>query len=384
MKSLLPSIGFFVFATIAADPNPPAAPGWTMQTSGSTARLRGVSAVSEKVAWASGSANTVLRTVDGGATWTRLTPPGETATAPLDFRDIDAIDARTAYVLSIGEGTASRIYKTTDAGARWTLQFTNQDPRGFYDAMTFWDAEHGLVIGDSIDGHFQILITADGGTTWAKVPDRALPPALPNEGAFAASGSNIAVVGLDHAWIGTGAGTKSRVLHTGDRGKTWTVVETPVAASGSAGIFSVAFRDSNHGVIVGGDYQQEKAAVANVAITSDGGRTWTLVKEQGLSGFRSAVKYVPGTRRSLITVGPQGADTSADDGRSWTPLAGPAPLPGFDALSFAPGVKVAWASGKDGALARLDVVRTEQTTNERLREKIAREGVTVFPIPVGH
>src|SRR5882724_13140831 len=104
-----------------------AAPQWTLQTSGVTARLRGVSAVSARVAWASGSGSTVLRTNDGGATWQKLT----VTTDQLDFRDIDAIDMRTAYVLSIGNGPASRIYKTTDAGTTWTLQFKNDDPKAF-------------------------------------------------------------------------------------------------------------------------------------------------------------------------------------------------------------------------------------------------------------
>src|SRR3979409_2521007 len=109
-------------------------PQWTLQNSGVSARLRGVSAVDNRVAWASGSGSTVLRTADGGATWQKLT----VTTDAVDFRDIDAIDARTAYVLSIGNGPASRIYKTDDAGATWTLQFKNEDPRAFYDAMSFW------------------------------------------------------------------------------------------------------------------------------------------------------------------------------------------------------------------------------------------------------
>jgi photosystem II stability/assembly factor-like uncharacterized protein len=96
-------------------------PVWSVQTSGVTARLRGVSAVSDRVAWASGSASTVLRTEDGGASWKKLTVTSDT----LDFRDIDAIDDKTAYVLSIGNGDASRIYKTIDGGATWTLQFRN-------------------------------------------------------------------------------------------------------------------------------------------------------------------------------------------------------------------------------------------------------------------
>ncbi len=122
----------------------------------------------------------------------------------------------------------------------------------------FWDVDHGIVMGDSIDGQFCILITENGGRAWARVPAAALPPALANEGAFAASGTNIAVVGKSEAWIGTGAAAKARVLRTRDRGRTWTVAETPLKAGASAGIFSIAFRDSQHGVIVGGDYRRRK------------------------------------------------------------------------------------------------------------------------------
>ncbi len=128
-------------------------PHWTLQNSGVTARLRGVSAVSDRVAWASGSGSTVLRTADGGSTWQKLTVTADPRDM-VDFRDIDAIDAQTAYVLSIGNGSASRIYKTTDTGATWILQFKNNDPKAFFDAMSFWDADNGVVIGDSIDGRF--------------------------------------------------------------------------------------------------------------------------------------------------------------------------------------------------------------------------------------
>src|ERR1044072_4895554 len=141
-----------------------AAPRWTMQTSGVTARLRGVSAVSERVAWASGANSTVLRTVDGGTTWQKLTVRSEA----LDFRDIDAIDAQTAYALSIGNGPASRIYKTTDAGKIWTLQFKNEDPKAFLDAMSFWDANNGIAFGDSVDGQLYGLRTNDGGRVWSR------------------------------------------------------------------------------------------------------------------------------------------------------------------------------------------------------------------------
>ena len=322
-------------------------PQWAVQTSNVKARLRGVSAVNQRVAWASGSGSTVLRTDDGGATWKKLTVTSET----LDFRDIDAIDENTAYVLSIGNGATSRIYKTMDGGATWVLQFRNEDPKVFLDAMSFWDASHGLGIGDSVDGKFYILTTSNGGRDWSRVPPNTLPPALENEGAFAASGTNIAVYGEGRAWIGLGAAPRARVLRTSDGGRTWKISETPVKSGQSSGIFSIAFSDQTYGVIVGGDYQTEKEARDNLALTEDGGVTWTLVR--GLSGFRSVVAYLPGTNR-VIALGPAGGDYSSDAGKSWTPLAGP----GFDTFSFARGQMAGWGAGAGGAIGRLSFANT--------------------------
>jgi photosystem II stability/assembly factor-like uncharacterized protein len=333
---------FAVLAWAAA--RAPAPPRWEAHTSGVTARLRGVSAISERVAWASGASGTVLRTEDGGTTWKKLAVP---ESAALDFRDVDAIDANTAYLLSIGNGPASRIFKTTDAGVTWKLQFTNEDPKGFFDAMAFWDGRRGLVMGDSIDGRFDILWTLDGGATWARVAANSLPPALPNEGAFAGSGTNVAVLPGGHAWIGTGAAERCRVLRTRDYGATWTIVDAPVAASASAGIFSIAFRDPRHGITVGGDYRKETEAVNNAASTADGGATWTSIA--GLHGFRSAVAHVPGSAASWVAVGPRGSDISKDDGRTWTAIAGD----GYHAFAFARGGRTGWGVGERGRIGKL-------------------------------
>lgn len=312
---------------------------WTLQPSGVTARLRGVSVASADVAWASGSGGTVLRTDDRGTTWRRLTVPGADK---LDFRDVDAVDERTAFVLSIGPGDLSRIYKSADAGATWALQFRNADPDAFYDAMAFTDDRHGYAFSDSVGGRFVILETSNGGANWNQIPSDRLPPALSGEGAYAASGSNIAVLG-EHVWIGT---TAARVLHSADSGRTWSVAQTPVATGPSAGIFSIAFASATRGVVVGGDYKKEPEAIDNAAVTDDGGRTWTMVK--GLSGFRSAVAYVPGSTRTFVAVGPSGSDLSTDGGRTWRALPGP----GFHAVAFAPRVPVTWAVGENGAIGR--------------------------------
>jgi photosystem II stability/assembly factor-like uncharacterized protein len=319
---------------------------WTPVTTGVTARLRGVSAVSDRVAWASGANGTIVRTADGGATWRRLAIPGS---EKLDFRDIDAVDEKTAYVLSIGPGEASRIYKTNDAGATWTEQFVNRDPNAFFDAMAFWDAKRGVAVSDSVDGQFVVLTTSDGGRSWTRIPASRFPPALANEGFFAASGTNVAVLRPNSVWIATGAAAEARVLRSSDGGRTWSVAKTPLASGPSAGIFSIAFSDAAHGIVVGGDYKAESSAVDNAAITSDGGRTWTPAR--GLSGFRSAVKYLSRDGRSVVAVGPSGSDHTIDGGKTWKPLGGP----GFHTFTVAPGWKTGFAAGERGAIAKLTV-----------------------------
>ena len=198
-----------------------------------------------------------------------------------------------------------------------------------------------------------IIVIGSGAALLGVVTARwtAQTPALPGEGAFAGSGTNVSVYGANDAWFATGAAAKSRVLHTRDRGRTWTLADTPLGAGPSTGAFSVAFRDAQHGVVVGGDYQKEAEAIDNLAVTSDGGRTWTLVNDRKLSGFRSVVAYVPGTKMSLIAVGPQGSDWSDDDGRSWRPIAGG----GFHTFSVAPSGRSGFGAGAKGALGRLDI-----------------------------
>ena len=321
---------------------------WVLQDSSTTERLRGVSAASDTVAWASGNKGTIVRTADGGATWARLAVPDAGA---LDFRDIEAFGADIAYALAIGPGEASRIYKTGDGGKTWALQFTNPDARAFYDAIAFWDERTGIAVGDPVDGRFTMLRTTDGGATWTRVPAANIPEALPGDGAFAASGTCLTVWGDRHAWFGTGGSARARVYRSADRGLTWAVADTPImAGNASSGVFSLAFADDTHGVAVGGDYRVERGPGDNLAVTEDGGRTWAFAGSARLRSFRSAVQYVPGSKgRRLLAAGPGGTDMSADGGRTWTALGDE----GFHALSIAPGGRVAWAVGEGGRIARL-------------------------------
>ena len=277
--------------------------GQKSQNSGTDVQLRGISAVSDNVAWASGAKGTVLRTVDGGATWQRLEIVGADS---LDFRDIQAFDQNTAFVLAIGPGDQSRIYKTADGGRIWQRQFTNKDPKAFYDCFAFWDSTHGIALSDSVDGKFPLIATTDG-MNWNPVAVKQMPAALPSEGAFAASGTCIATFGKNDVWFGTG-GPAARVFHSSDRGQTWTVAETPIIhGAASQGVFSLAFWTKKDGVAVGGDYKEPTKNENVAAFTHDGGKTWKLAKRQP-SGYRSGVDVVPLSEPYFVAVGSNGWD----------------------------------------------------------------------------
>ena len=295
-----------------------------MQDSHSAESFRGVSSVSRNIAWASGTHGTYLRTTDAGRTWTSAQVPDA---ATLDFRAVVAFSADEAFLMSAGPGDQSRIYHTTDAGQHWQLQFTNINPKGFFDSMVFWDPKHGIVLGDPILDEsgklkFELLITDDG-QTWHQLPPAQLPEAQEGEGAFAASNTCITILrpwksgpsgprqapGNSQAlapadpniWFATG-GKAARVFHSPDRGKTWQVATTPILhGPDSAGIFSIAFRDARHGVIAGGDYKHPKDDGPNLAFTSDGGKTWQLSSVHPQAYF-SAVAYDRKSRDRVLLV----------------------------------------------------------------------------------
>lgn len=198
------------------------------------------------------------------------------------------------------------------------IVYTENHPKAFYDSMDFWNDEEGIAIGDSTDGCLSIIITRDGGATWTKLSCDDLPKGLENEGAFAASDTNIAIVG-DNTWVATTAG---RVYYSADKGKTWDVFDTPIIKEkDTEGIYSIDFYDALNGFAIGGDYTQPDDNSTNKIKTSDGGKTWQLVAKNQNPGYRSCVQYIPNRGgKELVALGFRGIDYSNDSGSSWKHL----------------------------------------------------------------
>ncbi|MFD2916141.1 WD40/YVTN/BNR-like repeat-containing protein [Psychroserpens luteus] len=234
---------------------------------------------------------------------------------PLNFR---ALSARKKAGFGITIGSPALIYNLDlNEG---TLVYQENHPKAFYDSMEFWNDQEGIAIGDPTDNCMSVIITRDGGNTWAKLSCNDLPKAKEGEAAFAASDTNIAIVG-DHTWVATG-GKASRILYSPDRGRTWEVYETPIVQGlETTGMYSIDFYDEKNGFAIGGDYTKTADSSANKIRTTDGGKTWQLVAQNQSPGYRSCVQYLPNSNaKELIAIGFKGIDYSNDAGESWSHL----------------------------------------------------------------
>jgi hypothetical protein len=304
---------------------------WEVETSNTTADLRGINSIGNGVAWASGTNGTVLRTEDSGYVWqTCAVPPGA---EHLDFRGVQGFDANTAIVMSSGKGDLSRLYKTTDGCHSWKLVFTNPDADGFWDAVMYVDDfDTTFILGDPVNAQFQLFSQAGERSKFSANWNGHPIPATNGQAAFAASNS-VLIYNLGEGMFSfVSGGTRSEIIHEehgidSKRGmfSDWSRSSLPFAAGESSGAFSIAARphemaegDSKHAVVVGGDYRKPDSDSQTAAYSRDGGYHWQSAVTPP-HGYRSSVAY-DATTKTWITVGPNGTDISTDDGNNWRPV----------------------------------------------------------------
>jgi photosystem II stability/assembly factor-like uncharacterized protein len=387
LRSMALATAFCVSAGVALaggggnDSNKVKQPTITTQTSGTTQLLIAVSPVDENVVWAAGTGGTYVVTTNGGKTWRSGVVPGADA---LEFRDVQGVSDKIAYLMSIGNNTGDfKIYKTIDGGKNWNIQFTNATVNAFYDCFAFWDAERGVAHSDSVNGVFPDLRTFNGGRNWNSIASR-MPAALPGEASFSSSGTCAATEGLFNAWLVTGAqATAARVLATRDGGQTWKAYNTPLETSASGGATTVSFRDGRHGIVAGGDLNDNTQADA--ATSDDGGQTWTLTNKPPISGAIFCLSYVRGRHfddqgryssfggfwgggwgnggnedweyeRAVVVTSELAPDFSAgpaawtpDEGRTWYTIPG---VDGNWAVAFA-NPRAGWFVGNNGQILKI-------------------------------
>jgi photosystem II stability/assembly factor-like uncharacterized protein len=274
--------------------------------------FRGLSAVSDKIIWVSGSSGTIGKSIDAGKTWEWIQVRGyETK----EFRDIEALDEHSAIVMAVGEPAV--ILKTENDGRKWKAVYTNSTPGMFLDAMEFWNDESGIVIGDPVNGRFFVARTFDGGNNWRALSQDKLPVADSGEACFAASGTNVRALTRGEACFISG-GLKSRFFF-----KNMPIDLPLLSGKQTQGANSVAVWYKNRKVprvvVVGGDFEHPKLDSGNCAISNDGGKTW-IVPQMSPNGYRSCVEFISQDR--VITCGITGVDVSNDRGMNWKNISG--------------------------------------------------------------
>jgi photosystem II stability/assembly factor-like uncharacterized protein len=334
---------------------------WTVQDSGTTAGLRGIYTMDGKIAWASGTNGTVVKTSDGGGQWRRCAVPGADGER-LDLRGVQAWDALTAVVMASGPGDKSRLYKTIDGCKTWTLLFKNPDsPEGFFDSFWIDLSGRGFLLGDPVRGLFTVFRTRDRGLHWQRELRGDLNIGTADLGAFAASNGSILhgvsdrgpAQGTPRFFAAGGKGgsfvfSRSPGLCTMEIARNnpeecdkpeyseWKQTAVPIASgSASAGIFALGLHQNFANrwrmtaeqeqigfhqmiVAVGGDYAKPNDTAATAAWSEDEGVTWTAAAKPP-HGYRSSVAWSK-ELKAWIAVGTNGSDISRDDGKTWTRL----------------------------------------------------------------
>ena len=304
-------------------------------TSGEKTSIRGLSVVSDKIIWVSGSNGMVGLSLDGGEKWKWLEVKNFEKT---DFRDIEAFDATTAVIMGVAD--PAYILRTVDAGETWKVVYENKTKGMFLDAMEFWNEQSGIVIGDPIDTKFFIARTFDGGQTWRQIPIENCPVADSGEACFASSGTNVRALAKAEACFVSG-GLRSRLFIRDER------IDLPILqGKQSTGANSVAVKNKKTSIVVGGDFTTKDSTEKNCFITNDGGKTW-MAPVVAPHGYRRCVEYIG--RNNWVSCGLNGVDYSNDNGKTWSLIS----KESFHVCRKAKDGKSIFFAGVDGQIGKL-------------------------------
>jgi photosystem II stability/assembly factor-like uncharacterized protein len=261
---------------------------WSELTSPTTNALQSVSVVDNNIAWIGGAAGTVLRTTNGGATWTSA---GGGTIGTDDIYNIFGLNDQIA--LCTTSPGATYIFRTTNGGTSWTQVFTLAG--GFMDAIWMFDTNNGFAYGDPVNGNWALYKTSDGGATWTPAPNLAQSGSEAGwNNAMYVSGSNI--------YFGT---NNTRIYYSSNGGNSWTAQTT----TGQVNSYAIWFNDSNIGMMGGSTGGLDK--------TTNGGTTWSAltspgaVASAGLTGAFNQWLFAQQANPGVIYY-------STNDGANWT------------------------------------------------------------------
>ena len=298
-------------------------------TNGTKTSLRGLSVVSDKTVWVSGSGGTVGLSLDGGANWNWMIVRGF---EKRDFRDIEAFNDSTAIIMAVDE--PAYILKTSDAGNFWKTIYTNAEKGMFLDAMDF-NGKNGIVIGDPVKGKFFIAQTKDAGENWKEMPFKNRPVADSGEACFASSGTNVRLLKNNKPIFITG-GASSHIILQNNK-----ILLPIIQGKESTGANSIAYKNKKMFIVVGGNFNAKNDIEKNCFITYNAGKKWSAPAVLPL-GYRSCIEFIK--QKSWITCGLNGIDISLNDGKEFKQIS----TEGFHVCRKSPTGNIVYFAGSNG------------------------------------
>ncbi len=232
----------------------------------------------------------------------------------LQFRTL-AQDHESFYAINIG--SPANFYQINKNTLEAEVIHKDETKNAFYDALyyykywfyTFSDPEEDLNLKfGKFSAHNQSFFSK----YFSKYKMNEV------EAAFAASNSNISAKG-NFVWLATG-GKSSRIFRLNLKTQKIEIFITPfIQGTSSQGIYSIDFYDTRFGIAVGGDYTKQAENINNIATTQDGGVTWQIEASGKNGGYKTCVKFRPGSKgKEIIAVGDQNIEFSSDYGKTWT------------------------------------------------------------------
>lgn len=253
---------------------------WSLQDAGVNESLRGLCFVDGEQGWAVGANGVIVHTSDGGSHWSQ-----QSVDTTDDFRGVVFVNANSGWATSIrsvhynertgkADDWQGSIWHTSDGGQSWVRQII-PDNASLLNRIDFVDEQRGWAVGirrvgeDAFGPQHSAVVyrTIDGGQTWAESYNPDLAMTL----------TGVDFVDAANGWaVGfiTNSGIKGgSVIHTSDGGETWRRQD----AGGFGRLLrDVQFIDQERGYIVGADYMA--AWGPPVYRTMDGGKTWTEIR----------------------------------------------------------------------------------------------------------
>ncbi len=282
---------------------------WTSQTSGITSDLNSVHFVDAYTGWAVGRYGRILKTTDGGTNWTSLSSGTSS-----DMKSVYFTDSNTGWMV----GLYGTIIKTTDGGTDWSYQMSLTS--NHLNSVYFQNSNTGFVVGDY--GTFKK--TTNGGETWSTVS--------------MGTTSNLNTINFPDVNTGWVVGADGTIKKTTDRGASWVSQTSPNPTN----LFSVHFTDINTGWVT--------ALGGYILKTTNGGTNWTS-DQFGSQNYLMSINFAD-SNTGWVVGGNGTILKTTNGGAGWGLQAGGSVISGnINSVHFTD-TSTGWAVGTGGSIIK--------------------------------